>query len=120
MEMKFTKLAQLFCVCTVLLFTKVVGQNSVCFDGGSDASFAVGTAPQFVAVGDLNKDGKSDAIVVNKTTNNISVLVGNGDGTYAAAVNYSVGSTPEEFAHFMHQEQIKWSKVIREGNIQPD
>ena len=94
MEMKFTKLAQLFCVCTVLLFTKVVGQNSVCFDGGSDASFAVGTAPQFVAVGDLNKDGKSDAIVVNKTTNNISVLVGNGDGTYAAAVNYSVGSTP--------------------------
>jgi tripartite-type tricarboxylate transporter receptor subunit TctC len=34
--------------------------------------------------------------------------------------SYSVGSTPEEFAHFMHQEQIKWSKVIREGNIQPD
>ena len=34
--------------------------------------------------------------------------------------SYSVGSTPEEFAHFMHQEQNKWAKVIREGNIQPD
>jgi tripartite-type tricarboxylate transporter receptor subunit TctC len=33
---------------------------------------------------------------------------------------YAIGSTPEEFAKFMMAEQQKWSKVIKEGNIQPD
>ncbi len=38
-----------------------------------------------VAVSDLNRDGKLDIVAVNSDSNNISVLLGNGDGTFADA-----------------------------------
>ena len=31
-----------------------------------------------------------------------------------------IGSTPEEFAQFLGQEQTKWSRVIKEANIKPE
>jgi hypothetical protein len=57
-----------------------------------------GTNPVSVAVADVNGDGKPDLIVANKcdTTcstpaGSVSVLLGNGDGTFQAAVPYSTG-----------------------------
>ncbi len=60
-----------------------------------------GNRPTFVAVGDLNGDGKPDLAVANlcrsgndcsvDDTGEISVLLGNGDGTSQAAVRYSSG-----------------------------
>ena len=52
-----------------------------------------------IAVGDFNGDGKTDVVVanfgaVNLPTNYVSVLLGNGDGTFQAAVNYGVGPNP--------------------------
>ena len=47
-----------------------------------------------VAVGDLNGDGKADLAVANSSTGNVSVLLGNGDGTFRTAVNYATGSYP--------------------------
>ena len=47
-----------------------------------------------VAVGDFNGDGKADLAVANSCSDNVSVLLGNGDGTFQAAVNYAVGSEP--------------------------
>lgn len=44
-----------------------------------------------VAVGDFNMDGKLDLAVVNATTLNVSILLGNGEGTFQTAVNYPVG-----------------------------
>ncbi len=46
------------------------------------------------AVADFNKDGIPDVAVVNRDTNNVSVLIGQSDGNYAAAVNYDVGALP--------------------------
>src|SRR2546422_450783 len=50
-------------------------------------TFDVGTRPSSVAVGDFNGDGKPDLAVANLT--NVSVLLGNGDAIFRAAVNVS-------------------------------
>ena len=60
--------------------------------------FDVADQPASVAVGDFNRDGKLDLAVANNSGNNISVLLGNGDGTFQPAVNYGVGSSPESVA----------------------
>ena len=57
---------------------------------------AAGTSPQSVAVGDFNGDGKPDLVVANAT--NVGVLLGNGDGTFQAAVYYGAGSGPRAVA----------------------
>jgi hypothetical protein len=74
--------------------------------GGSNPIFSMelsydsgGLQAQSVAVGDFNKDGTPDLAVTNYcsddtcTSGSLSVLLGNGDGTFQAAVNYSSGGT---------------------------
>lgn len=58
------------------------------------SSFAAGTGSFSLASGDFNRDGKPDLAVANVISNNVSVVLGNGDGTYQTAVNYAVGSGP--------------------------
>jgi hypothetical protein len=61
-------------------------------------SYIVGTHPYAVAVGDFNGDGYQDLAVANLDSANISILLGNGDGTFQAAVTYIVGSYPTSVA----------------------
>jgi hypothetical protein len=66
-------------------------------------SYPTGDFPVAVAVADLNGDGRLDLAVANAGTNSIgvysiSVLLGRGDGTFQAAVNYPVGPTPDGIA----------------------
>ncbi len=44
--------------------------------------FPAGAGPSTVAAADLNGDGKPDLVVADARSNTISVLLGNGDGTY--------------------------------------
>ena len=53
------------------------------------------TKPYAVAVGDFNRDGKVDLAVANQTGDGVSILLGNGDGTFQTAVNWPVGTSPE-------------------------
>ncbi|RXZ79780.1 VCBS repeat-containing protein [Paenibacillaceae bacterium] len=61
--------------------------------------YAVGSNPISIAVGDLNRDGKPDIVVANFGQSgggsySISVLKGNGDGTFQPAVHHPVGDKP--------------------------
>jgi len=59
--------------------------------------YTTGANPQAVAVADLNGDHVLDLAVVSDTSGfgAVSVLLGNGDGTFQGYVNYGVGSGPE-------------------------
>src|ERR1022692_2836071 len=58
-------------------------------------NYGAGSYPRSVAVGGFNGDGKPDLAVANYNSDAVSVLLGNGDGTFQAAVNYGAGSSPE-------------------------
>ena len=54
----------------------------------------VGRAPQAITSGDFNGDGLWDVATVNGTSDDVSVLLGNGNGTFRAAVSFGVGKIP--------------------------
>ncbi|MBL7992118.1 MAG: VCBS repeat-containing protein, partial [Candidatus Kapabacteria bacterium] len=60
----------------------------------SGSPFAVGTNPSDIAAGDFDGDGDIDLAVSNAGTNNVSILLNTGTGSYAAAVNYAAGTQP--------------------------
>ena len=69
----------------------------------SAQSYGTGTPtvydfPVFVAVGDFNGDHKPDLVVANQNSNSVSVLLGNGDGTFQTAMNFGVGTAPVSVA----------------------
>ena len=56
--------------------------------------FNVGRNPSGIAIDDFNGDGTLDLAVVNSTDDTVSVFIGNGDGTFATAVNHDTGRGP--------------------------
>ena len=84
-------ITQLLALLTPLAFGNASTQT-VSFIARRD--FAVGAAPESVAVGDFNGDGVQDLAVANQGSNNVSVLLGNGDGTFQAARNFDAGRSP--------------------------
>ncbi len=62
-------------------FTQVTGTPP------TGSPIAVGKSPVAMATGDLNNDSHPDLAVVNQADNTVSVLLGNGDGTFTAATN---------------------------------
>lgn len=54
--------------------------------------FSTGAGPWAIASGDFNGDGKTDLVTANQTAGTVSVLLGNGDGTFRTNVDYTVGA----------------------------
>jgi hypothetical protein len=64
---------------------------------GPMATYSTGGSNNlFVATGDLNSDGVPDLVSTNANSSNVSVLLGQAAGGFAAAVTYASGSSPRE------------------------
>ncbi len=82
----FSVIAILICVATLDVAAQTVKFNS-------PATFPAGH-PFVVSSGDFNGDGKIDLVAGDITTNDVLILLGNGDGTLKAPLVYHVAATP--------------------------
>jgi hypothetical protein len=86
-----------------LLFGAPPSRNMMVFlgTGGGFGQFSfsmTGQGPQSLTAGDFNGDERQDLAVANANSNDVSILLGNGDGTFTPARNYSVGQQPRSVA----------------------
>src|SRR5687768_13990863 len=70
----------------------VMSCSAPSFSAPSYFGIGGGTIPVSIAVADFNLDGKPDLVTANQTTHNVSVLLGNGSGTYATATTFPSGA----------------------------
>ncbi|MGQ0571731.1 MAG: FG-GAP repeat domain-containing protein, partial [Armatimonadota bacterium] len=82
----------------LLTTTLSAGSGPVIFKPAAGSPFAAGNIPNSVALGDVNGDGRADLAVANSNSNNVSMLLGNGDGSFRAAVNFAAGDFPSSVA----------------------
>jgi hypothetical protein len=67
-------------------------------DTGSYTAYFVPEDIPPVAIGDLNGDGNPDLAVASYYSEKVSVLLGNGDGTFGARTDYRTGNGPNSMA----------------------
>jgi len=79
-------------------FTEVTFSNEISLSFGAATNFPVGSSPRSVASGDLNGDGKPDLAAANFSSDNVSILLGDGSGAFGAAANFAAGSNPSSIA----------------------
>ena len=65
--------------------TILLGNGLGGFTPATGSPVAVGTGPFSIAVGDLNEDGRLDLAVANNASNNVTVLLSSGAGTFSQA-----------------------------------
>ena len=88
---------------SVDLTTANLGTDEISiFLGNGDGTFATSTefpvggtnpGPFSVAVGNFNADTNLDIVTANRDTDEISIFLGNGDGTFATSTEFPVGGT---------------------------
>ena len=59
---------------------------------------AVGGESLDIEAGDFNEDGTPDLAVADITNGKVDILLGNGDGTFAASTAFAVGNYPQSIA----------------------
>jgi hypothetical protein len=65
--------------------TIFLGNTSGSFTAAQGGPINVGSTPRSIVVGDFNRDGIPDLAVANRSSNNVSILLGNGTGGFAPA-----------------------------------
>jgi FG-GAP-like repeat/Bacterial Ig-like domain (group 3)/FG-GAP repeat len=76
--------------------TVLFGDGAGFFTVAPASPIALAATPQSLALGDLNKDGNQDIVVVNSSARNVAILLGDGTGHFhaPAVATVAVGSLP--------------------------
>ena len=103
-RLNFTSSTKLLCA---LLFTLTCSISAHAQSPGSSqsrsavgATFTVAPSlslsakPTSVAVADVNNDGRPDLVLTKKGSSSVSVLLGNGKGSFSAPVDFPAGTAP--------------------------
>ncbi|MFW6202578.1 MAG: FG-GAP-like repeat-containing protein, partial [Gemmatimonadota bacterium] len=72
--------------------------TSAQFAQAAGSPVTVGSDPDGVAAADLDGDGLLDLAVANRGAASVSILLGNGDGTFQAASSFTAGGSPFDVA----------------------
>jgi hypothetical protein len=70
----------------------LLASGSEAFSSSTSFSMGINSVPCGIAIGDLNNDNRKDIAVVNTGTNNIGILLGNGNRTFQNMIIYITGS----------------------------
>lgn len=81
-------------VCRAEALERRVLLSAAAVNFGGRAAFATEARPRSVATADVNGDAVPDLIIANQNGNSISVLAGNGDGTFRPQATYATGLSP--------------------------
>ncbi|OGP75793.1 MAG: hypothetical protein A2W09_00650 [Deltaproteobacteria bacterium RBG_16_50_11] len=57
-------------------------------------NYSAGSYPFAIGIGDFNRDGKLDLAVANYSSNDVSILLGNGEGSFTLTGSYGAGTYP--------------------------
>src|ERR1039458_6237386 len=93
----FTRSTSMVAALLIVCLNTVLAQSPPPVSFLPAVNYSAGSGPISMAMGDFNGDGKPDLAVANQHSN-VSVLLGNDDGTFRAAVNYGAGSGPISMA----------------------
>ena len=78
--------------------TLLTGPGGLRCVGAGRCLYPTGDQPASVAVGDFNRDRHQDLAVANRGSNNVSVLLGAGNGSFSAPFNFPAGQSPASVA----------------------
>src|SRR5262249_42994334 len=67
----------------------MLGKGDGAFQPAIVTSFASGQSPAFMAIADINVDGKPDLVTLTQFNGTGSVLLGRGDGAFQPPINFS-------------------------------
>src|SRR5215212_4057864 len=92
--MKRTVLLLATIVTALLVPTAVAWAATVMFTQGDNVG--AGDGPMSVTSADFNGDSERDLAVANILSDNVSVVLGNGDGTFGLPQNFGAGDAPRD------------------------
>jgi hypothetical protein len=72
----------------------LLGNGDGTFQSHVQVTNAVGGSPVAIVTGDFTGNGRTDLAVADQSSDEVYILLGNGDGTFQPAANYTVGQSP--------------------------
>lgn len=79
-------------LCAAMLVANPVGAQNLVLTPVVPAD--VGRHPEALTIGDFNRDGWEDIATINSGSDDVTMLFGNGNGTFRSGISFGVGRSP--------------------------